>query len=249
MTDESYQNPIISSNSNSKYQNNKSPYMFKRFLGEVLGTGALLFFPCMAATKSKDPIYVALAFGATVISLVNSVGHISGSHLNPAISFNNFLRGIMTFNEFICYMIAQISGAFLGTILLGFVKGSFKEVAVNTIGEALCNNGTADFYSLFKGALIEMILTLFLIFVINGSTDKRFSNGTNAGFVIASAIVCLVLFGGDLTGASLNPARSLSPAVISYLAGNTEGMKQLWVYIVGPLAGGILAAKAYDYLT
>lgn len=232
----------------SKSNVTQGPGMTKKFIAEVLGTGALLFFPCMVATKADSLIVIAIAFGVTIISLVYSVGNISGAHLNPAASINFLVRGAMTKTEFTSYIIAQTLGAFLGSFLLGIVKGSFASLSVTTIGKSLYTNGQADFYALLKGALIEVILTFFFIFVINGVTDSRYKNEKNAGFVIASAIICLILFGGDLTGTSLNPVRSLSPAVLEFLAGNTEGMRQLWIYFVGPLIGGVLAGKAYDYL-
>lgn len=219
----------------------------QKFLAEVLGTAALLLFPCYAAVKSNgNSVLVCLAFACTIVSLSFSFGNISGAHLNPAVSLNFLLRKKMLASEFMYYIVAQTIGAFLGSLVLGVILGDFSDLCSTRIQRTLMNkNGDIDGMTHIRGLLCEALLTFFFVLVINGSGDERYHDTRSAGMVVACGIVFVSLPGGDWTGCSMNPVRSLAPAVFESLAGKHTALSQIWIYFAGPFAGASLGAIVY----
>ena len=178
---------------------------------------------------------IALAFGLTIVAGAYAIGHISGCHVNPAVSLGVFMAGRMDAKDFGGYVIAQIIGAFAGTGLLQFIVSSS-----NTLKGLGANGyGTASAVGLNMGGafVVETFLTFVFVLVILGVTSSE-KTSSIAGIVIGATLTMVHLIGIPLTGTSVNPARSLSPAV--FLGG--EALSQVWLFIVAPLVGAAIAA-------
>ena len=196
-------------------------------------------------------VATSLAFGLTIVAMAYSVGRISGCHINPAGSLGCLLTKRMTFREFLVYICAQIVGGFLGALL---VFGIFKMADVKPLGDA-CNyavgfaaNGlTAG--GIVGGLFAEIVLTCIFVYTILNVTDEKSGNGKIAGIVIGLTLTLVHLIGINITGTSVNPARSIATAFSALIYnGTTDALAQIWIFIVGPLAGGALAAVLYAVL-
>ena len=212
---------------------------FKKYIAEFLGTLFLVFFACGVASATTVlegnnglfTVVVALAFGLALIASIYTIGNISGSHINPAVSLAMLIDGRIGFVDFIGYIVAQFAGAIAGAAILSAI--------VKDPGKLGCNalyNGDA-----ILSLIIEVILTFVFVLAILGVTSKE-GNGTVAGLVIGGALVLVHLLGIAFTGTSVNPARSFGPALI---AGKLDG---IWVFLLAPLVGGVLAALVYRFL-
>ena len=216
----------------------------KKLVCEFIGTLCLVLFGCgVAVLTNADIVTTALTFGLTIITLAYVIGNISGCHINPAVSFAMFLDKRMTGKEFIRYVVAQTLGALVGALLLALILNS-----VGNIGDysatSLGTNSYGGFGAKMFGAFIaEIIMTFFFVFTVLGVTkDKEKSNV--AGIVIGLALTFVHLFGIKLTGTSVNPARSLGPAIVM----GGKALKQVWLFILAPLVGSGFAATLYRYL-
>lgn len=221
----------------------------KKYLAEFFGTCVLVFFGCGTAvvcggfTGGTDSGYlgvvaIALAFGLSIIASAYAIGHISGCHVNPAVSLAVLINGGMSFKDFIGYVVAQFVGAFAGSGLLSFiVLNSERLTGTGANGyEALSGVGLS-----MGGALVtEIILTFVFVMAILGVTSSE-KTSHMAGIVIGLVLTFVHLIGIPLTGTSVNPARSLAPAVFA----GGEALSQVWVFIVAPLIGGALAALVF----
>ena len=183
-----------------------------------------------------------------------SIGNVSGCHINPAVSIAMFVRKKMTLNEFIAYVCAQVVGAFVGAVLLGAFLRDFSALGGNTIQATLAKEVTLsglklDAWSYIAAFLVEVVLTFIFVLAILGVTDSKFHDGKHAGLVIGGALTLVHLIGLGFTGTSVNPARSLAPAILQAIAGETTSLSQVWIWILAPLCGGVLAAILYGVLT
>ncbi len=225
----------------------------KKYVAECIGTMALVILGCGTAmlvgcdaANGGGYILTALAFGLTIVGMAYCVGNISGCHINPAVSLGVLLSGGMTVADFVGYVISQCIGALLGSGVLAGIF-SFGNVTDQTGGFG--SNGLAGVNgSIFAGLLVEIVLTFFFVLTILGVTSKKAGHGSFGGIVIGFTLVLVHILGIGLTGTSVNPARSLGPAVFAALTGNTTPIVQLWVFIVGPLVGAALAAGCYKFL-
>ena len=215
----------------------------KKLIAEFIGTCVLVVFGCgTAMTVGCDAasgggyILTALAFGLVIVAMAYSVGNVSGCHINPAVSIGMLVAGRMKFGEFIGYVIAQVLGAIAGA---GILKGVFSMADLTDKTGGLGSNALAN-GSVGASLIIEVILTFVFVFAILGVTSKV-KNGAVAGIVIGLTLTLVHILGIGLTGTSVNPARSLGPAL---LAGG-DALKCVWVFIVAPLVGGALAAVVY----
>jgi aquaporin Z len=219
-------------------------------LTEAFGTGVLVFFGVGVATlmfgfhfaglsTAAGVVATALAFGLVLIALVYTLGPVSGSHLNPAVTLAAFLAGRIKAFEALCYWIAQFAGGIVGALLLWAVLG--RSPLYSRAGDGLGANGwgaaSMVHISLGGAFLTEVVLTAVFVFIVLTVTGKT-GNPVTAGLVIGLSLTVIHLVGIPLTGTSVNPARSLGPAVI---LGGTA-LSQVWLFIVAPLAGGIVAA-------
>ena len=221
----------------------------RKYLAELFGTFPLVFFGVGAALFATgygyDLVCCALAFGLTVMVMSVTVGKISGCHLNPAISIAMFLDKKLSVKDLIGYIIFQIIGAILAGALLTVIAmgawdvGSFGDT-MDIMGGANSLDGVNDLA--WVGLLVEIILTMFFVLVVFGSTSKK-SGAINGGLYIGLALTMVHLVGINLTGTSVNPARSIGLAIF------VDGaFSDLWVFIVAPIIGGILAWVVWKFI-
>ncbi|PER65369.1 aquaporin [Bacillus cereus] len=210
--------------------------MLKKAIAEFIGTFVLVIFGTGVAVtgggiEGIGTLGIAMAFGLSIVAMAYSIGTISGCHINPAVSVAMFINKRMNAMELCYYVLAQILGGLLGTATLVTILKSAKT--------PLDNLGQNGFGTLgLSGAfLVEFILTFVFILVIVAVTGKKGSSSL-AGLVIGFTLVLIHLLGIPLTGTSVNPARSIAPAL--FVGG--EALSQLWVFIVAPILGGIFAA-------
>jgi aquaporin Z len=209
--------------------------MNKKFLAEVIGTFVLVLMGTGTAVLSGGDILItALAFGLAVAAMAFSVGNISGGHFNPAVSLAMLLKKKIDAKTFGFYALAQVVGALLGSLVLIFVAGSSANLGANGINEAVLGTDTL---ALFKGVLAEIVFTFIFVSGIIGVTRSE-ATQPYAGLVIGFILVGVIVFGFNLTGVSVNPARSLVPAILQ----GGQALEQVWVFLVGPFIGGALAA-------
>ena len=224
-----------------------------KFFAELFGTFVLVFGGCGTALFGHVGfIGVAIAFGLTVVAMAYGIGHISGAHLNPAVSFGVWANGRMTFKEMLCYWLAQfIGGIIAGALLLVVFKaiggGETGVFAANGFGkEFAAATGNAEYQAISLGGafLVEALLTFVFLMVILGVTDGRHANGKFGGLAIGLTLVLIHLISIPLTNTSVNPARSLGVALFSKCAA-WSAMGQVWLFIVAPLVGACLAGLCY----
>ena len=226
----------------------------QKFCAEFLGTTFLVFvvtgIPLFAnVRKSLDSSFDQNAYnggfeGALVLtSMIYIFGPISGGHFNPAVTIPMFLRNKITMGECTYYIIAQILGGFFGSILVALCcQGNFDNLCPNTFEKF-------NSWSWLSCFICEFILTFILVSVIFASGNKRNNFGNLTRFIIGTTLYFLGITGNNVSGASLNPARSISPAIIMEFMGDNKPIKQLWLYILGPILGGISAgyvAKLFE---
>lgn len=216
--------------------------MSKKLLAEALGTLILVLFGCGAAviagadgTTGIGLTGISLAFGISIVAVAYSLGQISGAHLNPAVSLGVLLAGRMSAGDFIGYVIAQVIGAIVGAGILYLIAsgtaGWTGGLGVNGYGP-----GYLGEYSLTSALVFEAVMTFLFVTVILGATGPGSAAGF-AGLAIGLTLTAIHLVGIKVTGVSVNPARSIGPALF---VGGTA-LSQLWVFIVAPLAGGAVA--------
>lgn len=225
----------------------------KKLIAEFIGTAVLVILGCgTAMLVGCDAIFgsgyilTAFAFGLVIVAMAYSIGNISGCHINPAVSLGVLINGGMTAKEFAGYVVAQCLGALAGSGILATI---FAAGDVTDLTGGFGSNGLAGVNdSIVAGLLVEVVLTYIFVMAILGVTSKKANHGSFAGLVIGLTLVLVHILGIGLTGTSVNPARSIGPAVVAALTGNTAPIVDVWVFIVGPLLGAALAAFTYKYL-
>ena len=226
----------------------------KKYVAECIGTMVLVLIGCgtaMLVGCDRDmnlPGYIltAFAFGLVIVGMAYCVGNISGCHINPAVSLAVFINGGMSVGDFIAYIISQCIGALAGSGLLAAIFG-LGEIKDKTGGFG--SNGLAGVNgSIAAGLLVEALLTFVFVLTILGVTSKKANHGSFGGVVIGFTLVLVHILGIGLTGTSVNPARSLGPAIMAAAMGNTDPISQVWVFFVGPFIGAALAAVCYKFL-
>ncbi len=225
----------------------------KKYIAELIGTAVLVFMGCGTAmlvgcdaASGSGYLLTALAFGLSIVAEAYCIGNISGCHVNPAVSLAVFMKGGMDAKDLCGYIVSQVIGAFAGTILLAVI---FSSGAVTDMTGGFGANGLAGVNgSPVAGLLVEVLLTFIFVMTILGVTSEKFAHGSFGGLIIGLTLTFVHIFGIGLTGTSVNPARSIAPAVFAAVNGNAGPIASLWVFIVGPLAGAALAAVVYKYL-
>ena len=219
----------------------------KKYVCEFIGTAVLVLFGCGSAAIAGSflgTLGIAIAFGLSIVAMAYVIGNISGCHINPAVSLAMLINKKMTVKDFVCYVIAQVLGALFGTAILYFLlKNSGLDVAFQGLGANGYGEASTVNLNLIGAIITEIVLTFVFIYTILGVTsDEKYSSV--AGLVIGLTLTFVHILGIPLTGTSVNPARSLAPAI--FLGG--EALKQVWVFIVGPFVGSALAAITYKFL-
>lgn len=223
----------------------------KKYLAEFLGTAILVLFGCGTAVfcgglsggtgnGALGVVAIALAFGLSIVAGAYSIGHVSGCHVNPAVSLAMFINGKLGLIDLIGYIISQIAGAFAGSGLLLLIS---KETSSTGFG----TNGYGELSSVgisMTGAIVvEIVLTFVFVLTILGVTSSE-KYSSVAGIVIGLTLTFVHIIGIPLTGTSVNPARSLAPAVLE----GGMALDQVWVFLVAPLAGAALAGIIFKFL-
>ena len=220
----------------------------KRYIAELIGTFALVLIGCGSAVIAGKYIGftgISFAFGLTVLTMVYAIGNISGCHINPAITLAMLVAGKINWKDTILYIVFQCIGAIIAAAILLVIANGMAgySVAVNGLGQNGFDALSPGKYTLAACFIAEVVLTFLFLFVIFGSTSKRAPSGF-AGIAIGFSLVLIHLVGIPITGTSVNPARSLGPAV---LVGG-EAFSQLWLFWVAPIAGAILAAVIWRFV-
>jgi aquaporin Z len=236
--------------------------LMKRSLAELIGTFWLVLGGCGAAVFAAGVpgvgigyLGVSFAFGLTVLTMAYAIGHISGCHLNPAVSVGLAVGGRFPFAELPMYIIAQTLGAIVAAFLILYVAsdmGLYKEgqATFTVAANSLAVNGYGDLspqgYGLMAGLVTEVVMTLMFLFIILGSTDKR-GIGSHAGIAIGLALTLIHLISIPVTNTSVNPARSTGPALALAFSGEGKALAQLWLFWVAPIVGAALAGVIYRF--
>ena len=227
----------------------------RKLFAEFFGTYWLVFGGCGSALFAAGYpnlgigfAGVAIAFGLTVLTMAYAVGHISGGHFNPAVTFGLWASGRFSFTNLIPYIIVQCLGAFSAAGTLFYIwTGKTGNSIDNTKAGTFASNGfgafSPDGYSMYSCFAAEFILTLFFLIIILGATDK-FANGKFAGIAIGFALTLIHLISIPITNTSVNPARSLSQALFT----GGEPLKQVWLFWAAPILGAIIGGLIYRNL-
>ena len=214
--------------------------LLKKCTSEFIGTFVLVFFACgtaavvgCSAENGTGYLLTALAFGLVIVAMAYSIGNISGCHINPAVSIAMLVSGKLSVKDFIGYLIAQFAGATAGAAVLMAFVGKESGLGANALYEG----------NIALSILIEIILTFVFVIAILGVTSK-IENGAVSGIVIGLTLTLVHILGISFTGTSVNPARSFGPAL--FVGG--DALTNVWVFLVAPLVGGVLAALVYKFL-
>lgn len=213
----------------------------KKIFAEFIGTFSLVLLACGTATvlgcatDKPDMAYfmTALAFGLVIVAMAYSIGQVSGCHINPAVSLAVLISGKMSVSDFIGYVVAQFAGATAGAAVLQLLVGDGTSLGANGLYEN----------DILKSIVVEVILTFIFVLVILSVTSRK-EYSKPAGLIIGLTLTLVHIFGIHFTGTSVNPARSFGPAI---LVGG-DALANVWVFIVAPLVGAVIAALVYKFL-
>ena len=220
----------------------------KKYIAEFIGTLVLTTLGCGTAMlvgcnadNGCGYILTALAFGLSIVAMAYCIGNISGCHINPAVSLGFLIRGEIKLADFCGYVISQFLGGLAGA---GLLYGIFGLGRVYDRTGGYGSNGLSGVHgSIGAGLIVECLLTFIFVMTIMGVTSKKFKHGSFGGLVIGLSLTFVHIFGIGLTGTSVNPARSIGPALFA----GGDALKYLWVFILAPLAGSACAALIYKW--
>ena len=207
----------------------------KKYVAEFIGTAVLVLFGCGTAAFGGGLVATAIAFGLSVIMMAYTIGRISGCHINPAVSAAMFLDGKMSLTDFIGYIIAQFLGGITGALAI-VVIWSTTDIGFKWGKTAVGANGVNTGVNVLGMLIVEVILTFIFILVVLAVTENK-KTAPHAGIFIGIALTFVHILGINLTGTSVNPARSFGPA----LFGGKDALATLWVFIVAPVIGTVIA--------
>ena len=218
----------------------------KKYLAELVGTFILVLFGCGTAVVAGDKVGIlgiAFAFGLALIGAAYGIGSISGCHINPAVSLGVFVAGRMSVKDMIGYWVGQFLGGTLAAWVLAAIVGGVAggyNIAASGLGQDGWGVGYQGGYNLTSAILFEFVATLIFVIVILGATQKSAPSGF-AGLVIGLTLVVIHIFGIHITGVSVNPARSLGPAL---LVGG-QALAQVWLFLLVPTVAGAVAGLLF----
>jgi aquaporin Z len=220
----------------------------QKYLAELIGTFVLVFIGCgsaVVAGKEVGFLGISLAFGIAVLVMVYAIGSVSGCHINPAITIAMLVNGKISGKDAGVYIICQCIGAVIASVLLFAIMNGLPayNIATNGLGQNGYGIASPGGFPLMSALIAEVILTFIFLMVIFGATSKAAPAGF-AGIAIGLSLAMIHIVGIPITGTSVNPARSLGPALI---VGGTA-LSQLWLFIIAPIIGAVLAAFVWKYL-
>ncbi len=219
----------------------------KKPAAEFIGTFTLVFFGCGAAViagmgtgpTAIDVLGIAFAFGLAIVAMAYGIGPVSGCHVNPAVSFGVLVAGRMTMSDFVSYVIAQVLGALAGAIVLYIILSGKSAGWTGGLGQNGWGAGYLGQYNLLSAFIFEVVATFLFLVCILGVTQKGAATQF-AGLAIGLTLVAIHIVGINVTGVSVNPARSLGPAIVG--AGTNPGaLGQVWLFIIAPMIGAGIA--------
>lgn len=208
----------------------------------LMGCGSAVFAGSVAGTVGAGvgTLGVALAFGLAVIAMAYAIGGISGCHINPAITFGMFLSGRMKGKDAVMYMIFQVIGAIIGSAILYALVSTGTHEGPTSTGSNSFKDGM-----MLQAFVAEAVFTFIFVLVVLGATDEKKGAGNLAGLAIGLTLVLIHIVCIPITGTSVNPARSIGPAIFE----GGVALKQLWMFIVAPMAGAALSAGVWKVLS
>ncbi len=222
----------------------------KKYLAEMIGTMVLVLMGCGSAVFAGSiagtvgagvgTLGVAFAFGISVVAMAYTIGGISGCHINPAITLGVFLSGRMNGKDACMYMVFQVIGAFIGSAILFALVSSGGHAGPTETGA----NGWSGNITMAQAFIAEAVFTFIFVLVVLGTTDAKKGAGSFAGLAIGLSLFLVHIVCIPITGTSVNPARSIAPAVFQ----GGENLSQLWLFIVAPLVGAALSAVVWKVL-
>ena len=222
----------------------------RKYIAELIGTMVLVLFGCGSAAIAGTmlgTLGIALAFGLSIVAMAYVIGDISGCHINPAVSIGMWIDGRMDSKDLVMYIIFQCIGAIIGIALLAAIINSAPMLggyAATGLGQNGFGSASSVGLDVVGAIIVEIILTFVFVFTVLGVTKKA-ENGGVAGIVIGLTLAFVHIMGIPLTGTSVNPARSLAPAL--FLGG--QALQQVWVFILAPIVGAVIAGFLYKGLT
>jgi aquaporin Z len=219
----------------------------KKYIAELIGTFVLVLMGCGSAVLASPYIGfvgISFAFGLSVLAMVYAIGGISGCHINPAVSISMLAAGKISAKDAVIYIAAQCVGAIIGAgALYGIAIGNPAYSLAYGLGQNGYGEASPGGFSMVSAFIAEVLLTFIFLLVIHGSTSEKVPKGF-AGIPIGLSLVLIHLVGIPVTGTSVNPARSLGPAIIV----QGVALNQLWLFWVAPIIGGLLAAVVWSYI-
>ncbi len=221
----------------------------KKYICELIGTMVLVLFGCGSAAVAGSVLGnlgIAMAFGLSIVAMAYIIGDISGCHINPAVSLGMWINKRMDTTDFIGYIISQCIGALIGIGILAFIINSCSDLGgymITGLGQNGFGTASSVGISMTGALVVEIILTFVFVFTVLGVTRTQ-KTGPLAGIVIGLTLAFVHIMGIPLTGTSVNPARSLAPALVM----GGQALSQVWVFIVGPAIGAIIAGLIYKFL-
>lgn len=221
----------------------------KKYFAESIGTAVLTLLGCGTAVfvgcgTAAGVVGTAIAFGLSVIAMAYTIGSISGCHINPAITLGVALSGRMSWKDACGYWVGQVLGGIVGAAILFAIVSVTGAPGAMGVPAGLGTNGVANAGGACGALLVEVVATFIFVLVVLGTTDEKKGAGNLAGLAIGLTLILIHLVCINLTGTSVNPARSIGPAI--FVGG--QALSDLWVFVVGPLAGGALAALVWKCL-
>ncbi len=228
------------------------PTLAKRCIAELIGTFVLVFLGTGSVLAvviflgGVDPgglFLIGFAFGVAVLAMIYTFGHISGTHINPAVSISLWATGRLPAKDMVAYIVAQLIGAFGASVVLIIILGT------RAVDAGMGGTAPGTDISYIQAIVSEAVATFFLVLVIWGvAVDKRAPAGW-AGLAIGLVVAADIWVTGPWTGASMNPARSFGPILALTFSGGEKSWGDFGIYVIGPVVGGVLAAVVYDFVS
>jgi len=223
----------------------------KKPIAEFIGTFTLVFFGCGAAViagmgsgpTAIDVLGIAFAFGLAIVAMAYGIGPVSGCHVNPAVSLGVYCAGRMSMQDMIAYWVAQVLGALAGAAVLALILSGKASGWTGGLGQNGWGAGYLGEYNLLSAFVFEVVATFLFLVCILGVTQKGAPSHL-AGLAIGLTLVAIHIVGINVTGVSVNPARSLGPAIVG-AGSNPAALSQVWLFIVAPLIGGAIAGALF----
>ena len=224
--------------------------MIGTFVLTLMGCGSAIFAGIGLGTTGYgvSTLGVAFAFGLSVIAMAYTIGNISGCHTNPAITLGAWVNGRMKSGEALGYMLFQTIGAIIASAVLYVLVHTGNEAGVEAVFNSTTTNGANSFLegNIVPAFIAEAVFTFIFVLVVLGTTDSKKGAGAFAGLAIGLTLVLVHIVCIPITGTSVNPARSIGPAIFAAIEGNSVPLSQLWLFIVAPFLGAIMSSVVWN---